>query len=186
MDFFDLKGVVEVLLSRLQLSDVRIEPVYESTSLTDYHVRISVGETLLGIAGRLQGEIAEAHDLDEGVYFAELSVDRIADRTALVDLHQYSAVSRHPLVERDLAFVLDAGQEVGPVIDAVKEASKDLLRRVRPFDLYTGPGVPDGRKSVAFALVFGADRTLTDQEVDQRVRDVVATVRERFKADLRA
>ena len=186
VDFFDLKGAVEMLLSRLALPEVTVEPVYEATALTDFHVRFHSGSVLLGSAGRIRDEVAHAYDLEEGACFAEMSMDRVAGLTSLVEARQYASISRHPTVERDLAFVLDQEQEVGPVIDAIRTAAGDLLRSVRPFDLYAGPGIAEGRKSVAFALVFGADRTLTDREVDEQVQRVVADVRKTFRADLRA
>ena len=185
VDFFDLKGAVATLLERLELPRVRMEPVYEGSDVTEYHLALYVESAPLGTVAKLSAKEAARYDLEGDVFFAELDVDAITALSRLDEPTEFRSLSRFPRVERDLAFLVDAAQEVGPVLRVIETSGGNLLRGVKPFDLYEGPGVPEGKKSVAFALVFGADRTLTDEEVDERVQRVVAAVREQFSADLR-
>ncbi|HYE94976.1 MAG TPA: hypothetical protein VD962_02105, partial [Rubricoccaceae bacterium] len=74
---------------------------------------------------------------------------------------------------------------VGSLLATLREAGAPLLQEARVFDVYRGPGVPDGQKSVAFALRFGADKTLTDAEVDGRMRRLVGALERAHGAALR-
>jgi phenylalanyl-tRNA synthetase beta chain len=159
--------------------------VYEGTTLTDYHLQVYGGDAVVGAAGRISADVATRYDLDEPLFFAEVSLDRLSRLSGLSSPAQYAGISRFPIVERDLAFVVDAGQEVGPLLETIAQAGGDLVRHVRPFDLYSGKGVPEGRKSVAISLTFGAERTLTDDEVESRIRAVVESVRAAYGAELR-
>jgi phenylalanyl-tRNA synthetase beta chain len=97
----------------------------------------------------------------------------LARRRAAV---RYAPVSRFPVVERDLAVLVAEAQPVGPLLDTIRAAAGGLLQSVRLFDLYRGEQIAPGQKSAAFALRFGADRTLRDEEVDGRMRKVVAAL----------
>jgi phenylalanyl-tRNA synthetase beta chain len=74
---------------------------------------------------------------------------------------------------------------VGPMQDTIRETGAPLLRRVDVFDVYEGEGIDDDAKSVAFTLRFGADRTLTDEEVDQQIEDIVDALDTEHDATLR-
>ena len=97
----------------------------------------------------------------------------------------YRPISRFPVVERDLAVVVPASQAAGALADTIRRSGRPLLLDARVFDVYTGPTVPEGTKSVAFALRFGADKTLRDQEVDGRVRRIVKALEAEHGATLR-
>jgi len=185
-DFFDIRGVVEELLLRLRLSDVRFEPQNGTTTVSSYHAALWRSGTCLGTLARLRDEVAAEYDLDSGVYFAELAWDRLVAASSLHVPAQYRGIARFPVVDRDLAFVVAGSQEVGEILSAIEEEGGPLLARVSVFDVYEGKGIVEGRKSVAFRLRFAADRTLTDEEVDGQIEAVVARVGRDFGADLRA
>jgi phenylalanyl-tRNA synthetase beta chain len=87
---------------------------------------------------------------------------------------RYTPLPVHPAVERDLALLVPAGATAGAVSAGVRHAAGPLLEAVEAFDLYTGPGIPEGQRSIAWALRFRApDRTLTDAEVDAAVARVL-------------
>ncbi|MEX2528537.1 MAG: phenylalanine--tRNA ligase subunit beta [Gemmatimonadota bacterium] len=84
-----------------------------------------------------------------------------------------------PAVDRDLALLLPLDREVEGVLERIRDSAGPLLQDVYPFDLFSGPGLPEGTHSVAFRLRFlSRDRTLTDQEVDSQVEQVEAVLRE--------
>ena len=99
---------------------------------------------------------------------------------------QFREVSREPSIRRDVAVLLDRSQPAGEVVEAVgKVAGADLVS-VEIFDRYEGKGVPEGRVSLAFRMVFQrSDRTLTDAEVTKTTNRVIRTLTERFGAELR-
>ena len=99
----------------------------------------------------------------------------------------YEDVITYPAVHEDVAVAVDEDVEVGSLVDAAREAAGPILREARVFDVYRGEQVGEGRKSVAIHLAFQSpERTLTDEEAAE-VRDrIVAALRERFGAELRA
>ena len=185
LDVYDLKGVVIDLLRDLGIEDVTETPRPAPDALTAYALVLESGGRRLGVLGRVADPVAEAADLQAPLFAAELdwsAVAALADRDAVVS---YAPISRHPVVERDLAVVVPEGQPAGPLVETIRRAGRPLLQGVRLFDLYHGEGVGEGRKSLAFALRFGADRTLRDKEVDGRVRRVVKALEAEHGATLR-
>ncbi len=96
------------------------------------------------------------------------------------------AVSRFPSSDIDLAFVVEDRHPADAVADALRTAGGDLLESVTLFDVYRGPGIPEGARSLAYRLRFCApDRTLTDEEVGVLRARCIEAVEEQFGAALR-
>jgi phenylalanyl-tRNA synthetase beta chain len=94
---------------------------------------------------------------------------------------------RFPAVARDLAVVVEEHVAAGSLLAAIKEAAGDLLEYARAFDEYHGTQVPEGRKSIAFALTFRSpERTLTDAEVDKVMTEIKSVLEKRHEAMFRA
>lgn len=122
---------------------------------------VLVGETLIGHAGQLHPAVIERAGLPKGTCAVELNLDAIPVTAAL----PAPRVSPFPAVFQDLALVVDEKVTAQSVADAVREGAGELLEDIALFDVYTGPQVGEGRKSLAFALRFrAADRTLTEDE----------------------
>jgi len=190
-DIFDLKGVVETLLDDLRVPDVSLTPrdsgppEDEQPPITLHQIDVAAGDTPLGTLARVQDEVAADFDLETPVFVAEFNWATLVDRAA-AGLHRtYEPVSRHPVVDRDLAVLVHADQPVGPMQATIRETGAPLLRRVDVFDVYEGEGIDDDAKSVAFTLRFGADRTLTDEEVDAQIEAIVDALDAEHNATLR-
>ena len=96
-------------------------------------------------------------------------------------------VPRFPPVRRDLAFVLDAATPAAAVQGALLDAGGDLVETCLLFDVFSGPPLPQGKKSLAFSMDLRAhDRTLTDEEADAVVRRIAERLATEFGAELRA
>jgi phenylalanyl-tRNA synthetase beta chain len=198
-DYFDLKGVVETILDDLHLSGVDVSPHDGSprdgsphdgsdgnaAHPTTHRLDVSHDGRTLGTIARVADDVAGAYDLDDPVFVAELNVDALVDAADPLARRTVEPVSRFPVVERDLAVLVPADQSVGPMLDTVRDAAAPLLKHASIFDLYEGEGVEDGHKSVAFTLRFGADRTLTDAEVDEQIDAVVNALDRTYGARLR-
>ena len=143
----------------------------------------------LGYAGQLAPEIAAARGLpagDEAVYVAELDLDLMARAATDRSLMAAAPLPRYPSIVRDLAVTVDAALPAATVRGTIRSAAPEALRQVREFDRYAGEGVPQGRVSLAFRLTFRApDRTLTDTEVEQAMRVIVARLTAEHDAQLR-
>jgi phenylalanyl-tRNA synthetase beta chain len=185
VDFYDLKGVVHYLLRMLGIDGVEEIAGPEQGERTAYRLFLERDGQRLGVLARTSDALGERFELQEPVFFAELHWEELAAAVVTKPPTRYAPISRAPAVDRDIAVTVDADAAVGPLLDAIRDAGGDLLQHVRVFDLYAGDRIEAGKKSVAFALRFGADKTLTDKVVDKRVRAIVKRLGRAHGAQLR-
>jgi len=191
LDYFDLKGVVEMLLADLHVENVRMTPRDAESSrsngrspVTTHRLDIAVGDRPVGTLAQVTADVADGFDLEDDVLVAELNLDVLVEVTES-ERRTYEPVRRFPTVERDLAVIVADAQPVGPMLDTIRDAGAPLLQETDIFDLYTGANIGDDEKSVAFTMTFGADRTLTDADVDTQVDAIVNALARSFGAELR-
>ena len=140
--------------------------------------------TPVGYAGELHPKLVAAQDLPERTVAMELNLSSLLD--AELDVVQAETISGYPAATQDVALVVDAAVPAGQLRTALEEGAGELLEDVRVFDVYQGPGIEEGKKSVAFALRFRApDRTLTADEASAAREAAVAVAAERHGAVLR-
>jgi phenylalanyl-tRNA synthetase beta chain len=180
-DFFDAKGVVEGLLSRLGVA-VSYEPSTDETLHPVKQAAILVGDAQIGVVGELHPTVTEAFDLSEPVYLFEISLPALLPLTR--EHRMFQPIPRFPAMLRDIALVVDAATAYQKVVDIIKGFS--LVEQVTLFDVYSGEQVPPGKKSLACRITYQSTaHTLTDEEVNkvqQRIlgklsRDLGATLR---------
>jgi len=146
--------------------------------------RLSVGDVTVGAAGELHPRVIEATGLPERSAAMWLDLDAVID--AAPDVRSAPRVGTQPLAKEDLALVVDRAVPAESVREAIIAGAGDLLESVRLFDVYEGPQVGEGMKSLAFALRFRApDRTLSAEETAAAREGAVAAARERCGATLR-
>ena len=144
--------------------------------------QLRVGDWPVGHAGELHPRVVEALGLPRRACAMELDLDALP----LVAQQPAPVISPYPPVLQDVAVVVDAGVPAADLAAALRSGAGDLLEDLRLFDLYTGPQVGDGKKSLAFALRFRApDRTLTADEASAARDAAVAAAAERYGATLR-
>lgn len=173
-DYFDVKGLVMAVCDGLGL-DAGFTSAKVAPGAPSPHEDVTVGGETIGLVGRLADELAEQFDASAPVYFAELNLDRLV-AARKVGPRRYKAVSRYPAVERDIAIVVDEAIPAGDLLSTVRKAGGGLLTDADIFDVYSGAGVASQKKSVAISLRFGADRTLTDSEVDGQVERLISAL----------
>ncbi len=185
VDFFDLKGVADHLLGSLGISGVEEIAGAEANERTAYRLVLEHRGRRLGVLARTAHALGDTSELQAPVFFAELDWDAIAAAVAAQPPVRYAPISRTPAVDRDLALTVDRAAAVGPLLATIRAAGGGLLQSVRVFDLYQGERIAADKKSIAFALRFGADTTLTDQVIDKRVRAIVDRLGREHGAQLR-
>ena len=190
-DLFDLKGIVELLLADLPLDDATLTPRGSDASPNGqgsylvHRIDVMSNDEPLGMLGQVQPDVADDYDLDTPVFVAEFDWDALVEQATDRMHASVAPVSRFPVVERDLAVLVHENQPVGPLLDGIRTAGTPLLKHATVFDVYNGEGIPSEQKSVAFTLRFGADRTLTDDEVDDRMQAMVSRLNDTAGATLR-
>ena len=144
---------------------------------------VLVGDTVVGHAGQLHPAVVERSGLPKGTCAVELDLDGIPITEAL----PAPAVSPFPAVFQDVSLIVGEDVAAQTVVDAVRDGAGELLEDVRLFDVYTGPQIGDGRKSLTLALRFRApDRTLTEDEASAARDAAVKTAADRVGAVQRA
>ncbi|MEI6361246.1 MAG: phenylalanine--tRNA ligase subunit beta [Actinomycetes bacterium] len=139
----------------------------------------------VGVAGELHPRVLEANGL--APRSAAMSLDLDAVIAAAPEVRQAPSVGTQPLAKEDLAVVVDRTVPISAVERALAEGAGELLESVRLFDVYEGPQVPEGKRSLAFALRFRApDRTLDAAETAAAREAALATATERCGATLRS
>jgi phenylalanyl-tRNA synthetase beta chain len=182
--FFVAKGIAENLLAELGCRAV----FHAGSSAPWLHPGASgelrSGATVLCRLGELHPEVASAFEISAPCALLEVDLARLAALPA--EPSRYREVSPYPAVRRDLAVLLAASQPAGEVLDAIRKTAGNMLVSAAIFDRYEGKGIPAGKVSVAFRLVFQRpDRTLLDAEVAKTTERVIEMLGQRFGGELR-
>ncbi|MBE9068338.1 phenylalanine--tRNA ligase subunit beta [Leptolyngbya cf. ectocarpi LEGE 11479] len=190
MTWYEAKGILETVFQQVGLA-VDYRPDSEDARLhpgrtASLWVR---GRTRLGTFGQLHPRLRQERDLPEAVYVFELNWDAIA--TCLVSdrfrAPKFKSYSSYPGSDRDIAFYAPTDVSVADLEKLIARTGGQLLETVTLFDQYTGKGVPDGQRSLAFRMCYRAsDRTLTDQDIDPLQDKIRAALEKKFKVSLRS
>jgi len=134
----------------------------------------------VGWVGVVDPRLARAYDLDADLVAAVILIDALPAKS----VRPYVALSKYPVLERDLALIVAPHVAAGDIVEASRAAA--LVRRVDVFDEYRGPQIGDGKKSLALRLTLQRDDgTLTDADADATIAAIIADLQERFGAALR-
>ena len=182
VDFFTIKGIVEEVLNYIGYEG-RYSFVIKNELPKDFHpyqtAEISVNNDIVGIVGKLHPQ-----NFKEAVYAFEINLDKLLDKK--VGKMKYKEISKYPSIKKDLAIIVDENVTAQDIAQTIKKAGGKLLLSSKVFDIYTGTGIEEGKKSLAYSLEFGAnDRTLTDEEINGAMEKVIVTVQKEHKAELR-
>jgi phenylalanyl-tRNA synthetase beta chain len=164
LEFYDVKGVIELLVGDLTVS---FRPATTKHLHPGRSADLLVAGTPVGSFGELHPTVTKAFEVaGRAVLVGEFDLEAIM--AAIPGRFAYQPVPRFPAALRDVAVVVPEDITAERVLSEVRTAGGALLRDVRLFDLYRGSSIPPGTKSLAFALTYQADdRTLTDKEVDK-------------------
>ena len=185
MDFYTLKGTVEELCDTLRISGVEYVPVRDDPS---YHpgrcAAVYSGGEYLGRFGQVHPLVAKNYGVSEELYAAELDFPAMfAHRTT--ELY-YAPLPRYPAVMRDISLVCDDALTAGELEKCIRRAGGEYLESVEVFDVYKGANIPEGKKSISFALALRAgDQTLTDDHADEAVAAILGALAREYGAVIR-
>lgn len=181
-DVADLKGLVEELLEQFGVRGVVFARREAATDLFLESAAVTLGGKLpLGELGLVSPVLAKKYDLRDAVLLAELNLDQlIARRNAA---KSFKPLPQFPSSRRDVAMLVPEAVTHDAVLQAVKQAKAPNLEAVELFDVFRGKNVPEGQKSLAYAFTYrGADKTLTDAEVNAAHEKVVEQLRQKLAA----
>ena len=182
-DIFDIKSEIARVMKHLNLDNWVIIS-YDSTEVYEQALKLLVNGTEVGIAGQIASGTLGSYSIDQSVLFAELNLSGLL--SAKKDAARYRALPRFPFASVDLAFIVDSGVAVGSLMDSIRAAAGEMLRDIYLFDIYSGEGIPEGKKSAAFSVVLGSEeRTLNDGDIAQFIEDAEMKLGKEYSAILR-
>ncbi len=185
-DFYTVKGVIENLLTLANIHGAVWTAVCDNPS---YHpgrcAKVSVGDTVLGVFGQIHPVVAENYGMNMPVYAAEVDFDLLFAMSA--PKKSYKPLPKFPAITRDFSFVCDEALELGQVVAVMTKAGGKLVEDVHLFDIYRGPQVGEGKKSLSIRMTLRAeDHTMTVEDAEKVTRKVLVLMERELGLTLRA
>jgi phenylalanyl-tRNA synthetase beta chain len=182
LDFFDAKGALDLPLSGLGL-DVTYEADSEFGMTPGRVARLKLGDESVGVLAEVHPDTLESFGIEQPVVLFELDLEKLLAHVPLQK--ELNSVTRFPAVEQDVAVVVAEDVTAG-ALQAVFEGSP-LVASARPFDVYRGEQLGEGKKSVALSVRYQVpNRTLTQKDVDREQGKVLKRLAKEFGAELRS
>jgi phenylalanyl-tRNA synthetase beta chain len=183
LDFYDVKADLSGVLELTgDAQSIRFEPEPLACLRPGRSARIYRNDIAIGWLGEIHPQIVKSANLSNTVFLFELETESAFILNAL----KSKEISKFPSVRRDLSIVIDESVPLAVLQENVTVSASGLLSELRVFDVYRGPGVDSGRKSIALGLILqDSSRTLTDVDADSVVTAVVARLRDELSATIR-
>lgn len=183
VDFYVVKGIVEGLFHFLN-----INVTYQPTQMESMHpgrcATIHHGEQVIGFLGQVHPAVASERDLKE-TYVFDINMEYILqmERSPLM----YETVPKYPSIVRDIAFVVTDTVLAGNVQAEIERVGAPLVKQVEAFDVYTGDNLQANEKSLAFNIHYqNPEKTLTDEEVDASMEEIITAIKDSFGGYVRS
>ena len=191
VDFYILKGIIENILEAANVNHYDIE---KETTNESYHpgrcANLKVGNDVIATFGEVHPEVLMNYEINKRVYLAELNITKIVKYSRANK--KYEEVPKFPAVERDIAIIVDESIEVGELEKAITKKCKKLLKgkksleELKLFDIYRDAKLGENKKSVAYSLIFrDKTKSLSDDEINPVMEEVIKELEEKFGAELR-
>ncbi len=179
--FYDLKGVVESLFENAGMTDLQFHDLKPGSgdSFWDFgkSAEITMRDKKLGIVGVLSSEFLKKAGVEESVSFFTLDFETFQDFVSFEK--EYEVISPYPSARRDIAVLVPREVKVAQVLNVMNRAGGELVRDIDIFDFYAGPELPEGKKNLAFHVIYQAsDRTLKAEEINTLHEKIVEAVDE--------
>ena len=184
LDFLDAKGRWEAWLAEMRVDAPEWRAYAAAGWKSGASAEVAVGTSRIAWAGRLAQDLLRTWEIEAGVHLFVALLEPLAEGASAVT--RARVPGRFPPVRRDLAFFVPRATPHGTVERILTDSADKLLNSIELFDVYEGPGTPDGMKSLAYALQFQhAERTLTESEVSDLQSRMVTAVTQGCGGQLR-
>jgi len=182
-DFYDLKGIFEDFNSKfelnLKLKENKDFSVFSANSLSIVDKKDEIGKI-----GYMSKTILEKFDIEQEVLVIDLDLKSIYNKSEIEK--KYNKISPYPVVDWDLAFLLEKDVQAGKVLNDIENMAGKYLSSLNLFDVYEGKNLAENKKSFAFNLKFSAkDKTLSDEEINPIIDKIVKMMADKYSAQLR-
>lgn len=185
--FFDLKTTVENIINRLGLNWSNISEEYLADDIFSEGLSLMVDKTkTLVKLGMVSNKITKQFDIDVPVFYAEIVIPILFDKSAKQNKILYTELPKYPEVKRDLALLINKDVTFAQIKAIATRTEKKLLKRVSLFDVYEGKNLPEGKKSYAVSFtLLDETKTLQDKEIEKIMEKLTASFKRELGAELR-
>ncbi|WP_061316704.1 phenylalanine--tRNA ligase subunit beta [Clostridium botulinum] len=185
VDYFNLKGIVENILGGLGIDNYKLKRQEENPTFHPGRTaELYIKKDYVGILGEIHPDVQDNYDIEERCYVAELNLDVLYKHSNVKK--EYSQLPKFPAVTRDIAVIVDDTVLVQEIENIIKNGGGNILESIHLFDVYKGKQIPEGKKSIAYSIVYrNAQRTLKDSEVNKVHDKIVRTLEHKLGAQLR-
>jgi len=183
-DFYDLKGIVEEIFSKLKFQSFSIKRSVQTEFHPGRSADVFVGKEYIGSFGEIHPDVLENFGLNKKtVLVAEFNIELI--KKYINKPFVYQGIVKYPAVPRDLALVMNENILVGDILKTIEKIDKKV-EKVELFDIYQGIGVEPGKKSVAISILLRDDsKTLEEKEINDIIDKILAKMKKDYMAELR-
>jgi len=185
VDFYDIKGFVEDLLSILQIKEARFNQAEDIPYLhPGKAARVALGDEILGVLGEAHPEVLAHYEIHGKAYLFEMDFSKLVKWTK--EEKRFQPLPKFPAVHRDLSVIVDKALKTEEVMEAIRRFRQPFVDEITLFDIYEGAPIPEGKKGISYRIRYQAsDRTLTDEEVNQYHEKILIRLKEVFQLELR-
>ena len=184
-DYFDLKGVVEVMLDDLGIAKRSFEPEKENPTFHPGRcAKLVAGGKTIGTIGQIHPAVAENYGVSNDVYVAEIDFE---DMLMLAKTEKtYKKLPKFPASQRDLALIADDSVLAAQIENIIKKKAGNIFESLTLFDVYKGNQIPENKKSMAYSLVLrDENKTLTDEDVNPVIESILKELSSKLDVTLR-
>lgn len=184
-DYLDLKGIVENVIDGLGITKAKYVRESENPS---YHpgktASLMVRNKKVGVFGEIHPDVTESYGIDVDCYVAELDLDVLFEASSTTKT--YKPLPKFPAVTRDIALLCDDSILVAEIEETIRKAGGSLVEKVQLFDIYKGAQIPEGKKSIAYAIAYRDEKkTLEDKDIAKVHDKILKALEHKLGAVLR-
>ncbi|NFN88120.1 phenylalanine--tRNA ligase subunit beta [Clostridium sporogenes] len=185
VDYFNLKGIVENILDGLGIENWKLKRQEENPTFHPGRTaELYIKKDYVGILGEIHPNVQDNYDIEERCYAAGLNLDVLYKHANVKK--EYRELPKFPAVTRDIAVIIDDTVLVQEIENIIKNGGGNILESIHLFDVYKGKQIPEGKKSIAYSIVYrNSQRTLKDSEVNKVHDKIVRTLEHKLGAQLR-
>jgi phenylalanyl-tRNA synthetase beta chain len=189
--FYQLKGVVDLLLEKLGISNAwydEYQPTPEESQISLWHPKkcaeIKIGQEEIGFLGEISSGVLENLKIAGKVVVFDIDFEKLEKLAS--EEHEYQPISSYPAAIRDIAILVSRNVRVEEVLNVIETAGGKLIRDIDLFDIYEGEEIQEGKKNLAFHIIYQAeDRTLSSEEIDNIQQKIIAALEENPEWEVR-
>ncbi|MDI6591838.1 MAG: phenylalanine--tRNA ligase subunit beta [Patescibacteria group bacterium] len=182
--FYQAKGILDTLLNKLGISNIwydEYQPTPEESEISIWHPKkcaeIKVNHEEIGFLGEISPKILDEMRIENKVVIFDIDFEKLQKLSSEETIYQ--PISRYPAAVRDIAFLVPREVKVVEVLNKINAVGGPLVRDVDLFDIYEGEEIPEGKKNLAFHIIYQAeDRTLSSEEIDEVQEKIIKALEE--------